>query len=64
MKCVRPVTYVHTYDSDTCTFKSRGIITELDKTTKHTAEKKNNYTLCVNSKKYVKLLFLVKYEHF
>lgn len=64
MKCACTFTYGHTYDSDACTFKSRGFITELDKTTKHTAEKKSNYTLCVNSKKYVKLLFLVKYKHF
>lgn len=39
------------YDSDTDTLKSRCIIVELGKSTKHRAEKKNNYTLDVNSKK-------------
>lgn len=41
LKCACTLTYGHTYDSDTCTFKSRGFITGLDKTTKHIAEKEN-----------------------
>lgn len=49
------------YDSDTYTHKRRCIIIELGKSNKHTAEKKNNYTLDENSKKKKgQLLFLVK----
>lgn len=43
--------YGHTCDSDTCNFKSRGIITELYKMRHHRAAEENNYTLCMNNKK-------------
>lgn len=50
------------YDTDTYILKSRCIIIELGKSNKYTAEKKDNYTLDVNSKKII--IILGKIEEF